>query len=170
MPPILKIVWFFLPAAAANMAPVFVRNFPPLSTPVDFGRNIFGNNKTWRGIFFGVITAIVVALIQHTLVPEDSSILESTLRGLLLGIGALGGDLLKSFFKRRIGIPSGKSWPVADQIDWILGVLAVTAVFYGAIFSSWPLETLAIILVLFGSLHILTNIAGYFLGMRKQPI
>jgi len=37
--------------------------------------------------------------------------------------GALIGDIIKSFFKRRIGKKRGQDWIPFDQIDFILGVL-----------------------------------------------
>jgi CDP-archaeol synthase len=36
--------------------------------------------------------------------------------GLLISFGALAGDSIKSFFKRQIGIRSGASWLVFDQL------------------------------------------------------
>ena len=37
--------------------------------------------------------------------------------------GALIGDIIESFFKRRVGIERGKNWIPFDQLDFILGVL-----------------------------------------------
>ena len=41
--------------------------------------------------------------------------------GPLFAIGALGGDALKSFFKRQVGIRPGGTWFPFDQIDYIIG-------------------------------------------------
>jgi len=37
--------------------------------------------------------------------------------------GALMGDIIASFFKRRIGKDRGQDWIPVDQLDFILGVL-----------------------------------------------
>jgi len=43
--------------------------------------------------------------------------------GLALGFGAMGGDALKSLFKRAHGIAPGQSWVPADQLDFVIGAL-----------------------------------------------
>jgi CDP-2,3-bis-(O-geranylgeranyl)-sn-glycerol synthase len=43
--------------------------------------------------------------------------------GVLLGVGAIGGDSAKSFLKRRRGIPAGARWVPADQLDFVVGAL-----------------------------------------------
>jgi CDP-2,3-bis-(O-geranylgeranyl)-sn-glycerol synthase len=53
-PELLGVLYFFLPAYAANMAPVLVRGrFEALAVPMDGGRSlggvrILGDHKTWR--------------------------------------------------------------------------------------------------------------------------
>src|SRR4051812_27852644 len=51
----------------------------------------------------------------------------SPLLGAWIGLGALSGDLVKSFAKRRRGILPGQAWIPFDQIDWLLGALAFAA-------------------------------------------
>ena len=43
--------------------------------------------------------------------------------GLLLGVGAIGGDIVKSFFKRCMKIAPGGRWIPADQLDFGIGAL-----------------------------------------------
>ena len=48
---ILRLLWFFLPVALANMAPVLVKQrLAWLAKPIDGGTMLFGNHKTWRGL------------------------------------------------------------------------------------------------------------------------
>ena len=66
---ILKCFYFMLPAYFANMAPVIVKKIDLFAFPVDFNKQIsnkpiFGRNKTFRGLIFGVIFSIIVAYIQ----------------------------------------------------------------------------------------------------------
>ena len=43
------------------------------------------------------------------------------------GLGALGGDALKSFIKPRLGIAPGMPWIPADQLDFVVvGIVAVS--------------------------------------------
>ena len=58
-------IWIFLPAGAANAAPVWankIRWLKDWQAPLDFGKTfrgkrLFGQNKTWRGLFFGCLAA-----------------------------------------------------------------------------------------------------------------
>ncbi len=150
--------WLFLPAAFANMAPVIFKRVPLFAAPVDFGfylssQRIFGANKTWRGLIFGTLTAVIVAHLQG----------KAFLWGLTLGAGALAGDLFKSFLKRRLNIPPGRSWPVFDQTDWRFG-----AYFLSGLAAPLEGKVLLAALVIFGPLHALVNIAGYSLGVRRD--
>jgi hypothetical protein len=52
------------------------------------------------------------------------------LPGLLMGLGAGIGDAVKSFFKRRIDIEPGESWPVFDQLDFFLGAYVLVSLVY----------------------------------------
>jgi CDP-2,3-bis-(O-geranylgeranyl)-sn-glycerol synthase len=81
--------------------------------------------------------------------------------GLLFGLGAMGGDSVKSFIKRRIGIPPGRPWVPFDQLDFVLGALAL-------IWHRVSLTTtdIVIVLLLSGIGDVLVNHVSYFLGVR----
>lgn len=168
-----------LPAYIANMAPVFAKKFGVLkflARPVDGGREwrgkrIFGEHKTWRGFLVGVVSAIAVLWLQNYLysIPlfRGISLLNYSetqwcLLGFLFGFGALFGDLVKSFFKRRAGVASGAPLIPFDQIDFVIGALFFVMPIY---VPSWPV----VIAILFFSLilHILTNQIGYLLKIKN---
>ncbi len=173
---IFQSLFIFFPAAVANMMPVFVKNVRFLRKPVDFGlkikgKPIFGENKTWRGLFFGIVGAIAAIYLEYYLVsPENLGITinfdqdELPIVGALLGLGALGGDLIKSFFKRRKNIPPGTSWWGFDQLDWILGA---EIVFY-FISGTFNVRFFLFSVVLFGILHLLVNYLGYALKLKEN--
>ena len=48
-----------------------------------------------------------------------------------LCFGALGGDIIESFFKRRTGKDRGEDWIPLDQLDFILGVLFFSFIMAG---------------------------------------
>ena len=43
-------------------------------------------------------------------------------------VGALSGDIVKSFFKRRLGFDRGAMLPIADQLDFVAGAWALTLI------------------------------------------
>ena len=133
-------VWFFLPAGIANLMASLSRFIPLLNYPVDFGKTwkgkrIFGSHKTWRGIFFGTLFAILTFWGQQYLYQyeffESLSLFDYTeaswVIGLLLGLGAVWGDSIRSFFKRRINIKPGSSSTVFFTVSSALAACSTTS-------------------------------------------
>jgi CDP-2,3-bis-(O-geranylgeranyl)-sn-glycerol synthase len=173
---VLQILYFFLPAYLANMSPVLARPwFCALAIPIDGGRTlwgkpILGSHKTWRGLLAGVIAGVLAYEFQRWLhgagVARDLAMIDYTLHpvlpGLLMGLGAGVGDAVKSFFKRRIDIKPGASWPVFDQLDFVVGAyLFVLPVFAPPL---W-LTMAALPIILLG--NIASEVAGYWLGFKE---
>ncbi len=170
-------LFYAIPIFAANMAPVLVKRLPFLGQPIDGGRlwrgkPILGSHKTWRGLIFGCLAAIIaiylqalyvdlhgpaLALIQYNLLPL-------AWLGFLMGFGALAGDAIKSFFKRRVGIAAGKSWPVFDQLDFIVGGLLASSL---VVAPSWSVVLWLLVLTPFG--HLLINVIAYRLHLKEVP-
>ena len=174
---VLMCLWLALPGAIANMMPVFAKDVPFLKIPIDGGRmfkgkRLFGENKTYRGFFFGILGAIVVAYFQARLYGFDFfqkiafidfSSTSFVLFGFLMGFGVLFGDLVESFFKRQRGIAPGKSWFPWDQIDLLLGALVFVS------FIKVPTLTMVAFFLLVGPLlHLGFNYLGYMLGIKKN--
>ena len=180
---ILFVFWFFAPAALANTAPIIAAKSPLLrkfSYPFDFymkyhGKRILGDHKTIRGIVIGILVGVLAVYLQivfYINIPfiqkmsfVDYSSLNPVLLGLLESLGALLGDALKSFFKRQIGIPSGKSWFPFDQIDYTLGALVFTS-FY---IHLTPVQYLLAFFLWF-LLHPIATFIGWTLGLKDAPI
>jgi len=174
---ILECLWFLVPAGLANMAPVLVkRRFGFLAIPIDFnrtlkGKPIFGKNKTWRGLILGILAGVGGFAVQKWLYQflffKRISLIDynhfGLMLGFLLGLGAIVGDLMESFFKRRINISPGQTWFPFDQIDWILGSLAFSSILYFPSFSA-----LFIIISLGFGLHPIANYTGYLLRIKKN--
>ena len=175
---IVQAFYFILPAYLANMCPVIFAKLGLLkfsAKPIDDNRRLngqplFGANKTWRGLISGIIGGIIIAGLQSLLYPlpffQQLSLFNYPQNwlvfGILAGAGAIIGDLIKSFFKRRINIKAGDSWPVFDQLDFILGFFIFTCLIF------WPGWTIFITVCLLTLiLHPLTNIIGYLIGWKK---
>ena len=174
---ILKVAWYYLPIGIANMMPVvFRRLFNFLALPLDFnktflGQPIFGNHKTFRGLLFGTLAGGLIFIIQrhafevsdffHNISIFDYSKI-SIWFGLVMGFGAILGDLIKSFFKRRFLRSPGRSWFPFDQIDYTLGGMILSFMFYV------PESNIFVSVVILGVLlHIAANAIGRLLGFRR---
>lgn len=166
--------WFFLPAGIANMSPVFAARLPwlrDLNTPIDFGKHIrggriLGDSKTWRGVFFGAVIGGIVSTIQYKVfISSSESMIFVFTVGASMGFGALFGDAVESFFKRRLGHKPGTGWVPFDQIDYIIGGLLFVYPF-----KHLSLEFTLAIFVLYFILHLIFSYIGYWLKFKSQPI
>jgi len=180
---ILTALWIFLPTAFANAAPVIAHNISFLNkfnAPLDFnktfrGKRIFGDHKTIRGIIAGAVFGLIVAGVQMFISnifswPEQYSAgldYQSPiilLFGFCIGFGAVAGDAIKSFFKRQMSIPPGKSWVPFDQLDFVIGgiIASLPFIILPAIF--YPLG-IAIALIL----HPTINVLAWLLRLQDKP-
>jgi CDP-2,3-bis-(O-geranylgeranyl)-sn-glycerol synthase len=173
---LLKLIYFMLPAYLANMAPVFGKYiFSKWTlTPIDFGTEIggkplFGKHKTIGGFLFAIIVAVSVGYLQFLLYPGLYNFCFIDYRTLwlnlsfLMGLGVMTGDLVKSFFKRRLNLKAGKPWFPFDELDFVIGALIFISPIY---FPGWPNTVFIIIISLAG--HILTNWIGYLIKVKKK--
>ena len=176
-------VWIFLPAGIANMMPIAMAKLPLLKNwdyPMDFnktykGVRIFGDHKTIRGLISGIIMAIITVYLLQVLysatpwlqsnLPIDYLKINPIIFGFLSGFGALLGDAVESFFKRRTNIKPGETWFPFDQTDYIIGGLLALALYI----RFTPLQYVLIIFVYFG-LHLATSYLGFLLKLKKSPI
>lgn len=161
---ILKALYFMLPAYCANMAPVLVmKYFPKLAIPIH--KEKLGSHKTWRGVLSAVVVSIIVTFIQKLIGIRsivDYSNVSFVMLGFLLGFGAMFGDSLKSYFKRKRGIDPGKPWYGFDQVDYPLGAMMFASLIVGI---NW----LEFTIILIGSfiLTVAANHIAFRLGIRK---
>ena len=175
---ILASVYLFLPAGIANMAPVVLAKIAGEGRPIDGGvtwrgKPLFGAHKTWQGLLGGTVAGVICFFLQQRLygVPllRSISIIDYERTplaiGLLMGGGALCGDLAKSFFKRRLGIDPGRPWFPFDQIDYIAGAILFT-------FPLIPLTAVQAVrvIVTFVVLHLIVSAAGFLLRLKEQPL
>jgi CDP-2,3-bis-(O-geranylgeranyl)-sn-glycerol synthase len=168
----LEALYLFLPAFVANGMPIIARKIPGLNkwnTPISAA--LFGKNKTYRGFAAGVLSAVLVAVIQYAvrdMVPVlpavrlHTTLDQSMLVGLLLGFGALGGDLVKSFAKRRVGIAPGNPWPVLDGIDYVIGAIVCLLPLY----VPSPVHVIALIIAA-PILSLAANCLSYVWGWKE---
>lgn len=177
---VLKSLYLFLPAYVANMAPVVAKRlnvFPALARPLDGGRRLGGQplvgpHKTFRGLVVGFAAGVLTAAGQRfwargegflaalSAPPHEAT--SPLLWGGALGGGALLGDLVKSFIKRRLGIPPGRRWFPWDQLDLIIG-----AVVLGRLLYPLPWEVILVVLLLTPLVGVLVNIGSYLVSIKE---
>lgn len=162
---ILQSLYFFLPAYLANMAPPLVRKIKLLDKPI--WEEKLGANKTWRGIVAATVVGGLVFWLQKLIPIESLWLIDyndfSILLGVLLGLGAIMGDAVKSYYKRKAEIKPGKSWVPFDQLDFVIG---------GIVFSWFvyvpKIEVVVMLLLISPLLHVSANLIGYWLGINKN--
>src|SRR4029453_14945030 len=107
-----------------------------LASPIS--RNLFGVNKTYRGVFWvGLGTGAGFAAINPAWLElgEGPRRAQLALLGFVVGAAAMAAELPNSFLKRRAGIPPGAqasgmrgiAFHVLDQVDVVFGVWVVVA-------------------------------------------
>jgi CDP-2,3-bis-(O-geranylgeranyl)-sn-glycerol synthase len=75
------------------------------------------------------------------------------------------GDLVHSFVKRRIGLAEGSPFPLADQLDFVVGAFLFSLL----VSAPPPLLTVVIMILITPPIHLLTNYVAYLLGAKKTP-
>jgi CDP-2,3-bis-(O-geranylgeranyl)-sn-glycerol synthase len=159
---IVELLYMMLPIYFANMAPPFVRYWRWWNRPISKRR--LGSHKTVLGFFLGIAAAILTAFLQSRIHWHGNlvSYEQWFLLGLSSGCGAMIGDSLKSYFKRRLQIAPGQSWIPADQLDFILGGLLSLSFW---VRLGW-LDVIIILTVSFVG-DILINHLSFQLGIRN---
>ena len=172
---ILKCSYLMLPAYFANMAPVIVKKIRLFDLPIDFNKKmankpLLGKNKTFRGLIFGIVFAIIISYLQFLM--QNAGFFRSisfadyknwALLGFLMGLGALTGDLVKSFFKRRLSINPGEKFIPFDQTDFVIGALVFVMPVFGL-----TLKIFVVSLLLSFVLHIIVNHIAFYLRIRDE--
>ena len=176
---IIQALFFFLPAYFSNAVPLILnrfRIFEFLNIRVDAGLNmggypLFGATKTYRGLIGGTVGGMVVVVIQalifehyqssHFLYIFPYEIPQIIILGFLLGVGEGLGDLIKSFFKRRLKIKSSAPSIPLDQTSF-LGALFLSF-FYVVI----PNEHIATIVIISPVIPLVANVIAYKIGWKK---
>ena len=154
---------FIFPAYCANATPVLAGG----GTKMDFGRSfydgkrIFGNNKTFRGFFFGWAVGIGVGLAEGLVLGFQNY---SVLFSVLIPLGALLGDLTGAFIKRRIGIAPGGLLPIVDQVDFVVGAIVFSI---PLAIVSWELAVT--VLLITPPIHLFTNYLAYKMKLKRNP-
>jgi len=182
----LAVLWLMIPVYISNSFATLPKGRGP---PMDFGRNwpgdgrrILGPSKTWSGFLFagfatlpfGLLLAwlILIAPPVWQVVPVLApSVWAALPLAAILSFGAVTGDALGSFLKRRLNRPSGSRTILIDQLPFVLVPIAIGLVVYPTLFWSVFGSWVAVLWLLFFTLvlHAAFNWIGYKAGLKKVP-
>jgi CDP-2,3-bis-(O-geranylgeranyl)-sn-glycerol synthase len=149
--------------AVANTSPLITASVlgRSLAFPVDSnltfvdGRRVFGPAKTVRG----VITSLAVTTATALVLGMGAKI------GFVIAAGAMVGDILSSFAKRRLGIASSGPAVGLDQIpETLLPLLLVRLLFI----PLSPAQIAAVVLIFFAGEILLSRILSA-INLRDRP-
>ncbi len=166
---ILQALWLIFPAYVANASPVVIHGRKPL----DFGKKlrkhrILGDGKTFEGTIGGIAFGTLVGALQmYTLdfLPKELLLPKHSIPLIIaLSAGAIIGDIIGAFIKRRLGIPRGEPALLLDQLDFLI-VALVFANFVIAI----SMQIIILLLIITPILHLSTNIFAYIMKIKNRP-
>ncbi len=182
----LAVLWLLLPAYIANAFATLPRGRGP---PMDFGRTwakdgrrVLGPSKSWSGFLAGGLGAIPFCLLEAWIIllaPPNlavvpvlaPTVLDALPLAVILTFGAMVGDALGSFAKRRLGRESGARTVLVDQLPFVLVPIALGFAFYPAlfwnVFGHWEAVLWLVVYTL--GLHVAFNWVGFKVGVKQVP-
>jgi CDP-2,3-bis-(O-geranylgeranyl)-sn-glycerol synthase len=159
----------YLPPMVANGTPVIAANYIR-GHPIDFGKRmgdghrVLGDGKTFEGSIAALGAGLLTSLLLSFFYDQKEVLV---LTGFVGSLGAIFGDILESFFKRRAGLERGEFLPLADQLDFYLGATLFIQVCSSCLDVSLSVYVLGLFLV--PLLHYTTNYVSYKLGLKSVP-
>ncbi|MFW9934617.1 MAG: CDP-2,3-bis-(O-geranylgeranyl)-sn-glycerol synthase [Candidatus Thorarchaeota archaeon] len=176
--------WYVLPAYVANGFAVFGK-FIKSRHPIDGnhtlgdGQLVLGPGKTWEGFVIGLISGVLIGFLQiigapfllalilmYLYLPVEfvPVVLVNVPLVILVALGALVGDLIGSFIKRRLKINRGRPAPILDQLDFL-----IMAILLGAFITPIPWVLAVFLLIVTPLIHLCANVIGYLLRLKQEP-
>ena len=171
----IKALWLLLPAYAANGSPPLSRGIHPLDFKRNFidGKRILGDGKTFEGTFLGLTAGFLVGALETFSYPFLNNYLinfnislppMNLFIGFMISFGALIGDMVASFIKRRFNLPRGADVPLMDQWNFVIGAI---------VFTFWLTEiNIFMIIIMFlitPIVHRIANIIAYKIKIKREP-
>ena len=168
---LVQAIIFILPAYFANGSPVIGVKLLGRATPLDGGakawdgRRVLGEGKTIEGLIIGLSCGTAAGMV---LLISSSGVYRSGLEPFILSLGAMFGDVLGSFIKRRLGLKRGQPAPGLDQLGFLVCALLFSILAYGV--PPWldPI-TLILLMLVTALLHLGTNFLAYLFQLKKEP-
>lgn len=166
----ITVALFLVPAYVANSTAMVFGG----KTRLDFGKNfydgqpVFGSGKTWKGTTIGLALGFFAVIVTYALfyneLPSFLFNENYLLYGFLVALGAIVGDIVGSFLKRRFLVKQGSPALILDQLDFIVGAYVFTL----------PLmvptaQEVVVVAVFTVATHVASNYIAFKLGVKKVP-
>lgn len=167
---ILAAIAYIFPAYAANFSAAVWGGGRPIDCgkKLGDGRRILGAGKTFRGLAMALAMGTAAGATEGVLLYGTwlslGGIEFHVVLGFLLAAGAMMGDMVASFLKRRIGYMQGQLLPLVDQLDFVAGALI-----FGSLLYFPSAEMVIVLIIVTPILHLFLNVLGYLLKMKKVP-
>ena len=154
-------IYIAIPAYVANSTPVLLGGGAPIDggrTLLD-GHRILGANKTIRGFVSGLLCGSIAAVAEATFFANAWLLFV----GATASLGALLGDLVGAFMKRRLDIAPGNPLLIVDQLDFLFGAVLLAL-------PLLPISVMAILILVAATvpIHLTANAIAYLLGLKKR--
>ncbi|MCK5040392.1 MAG: CDP-2,3-bis-(O-geranylgeranyl)-sn-glycerol synthase [Candidatus Aenigmarchaeota archaeon] len=169
---ILQSLWFILPAYFANSSAVFFKGEKPIDSGKEYkGKRILGDGKTYEGTFGGLLVGTFVGFLQYIifkkyyLLMNSAGFIEYSIwLGLALSFGAMAGDIVESFIKRRMDMKRGVEvlW---DKFDFLIGTFIIAYLFFDM--SLISIGHIIFLFIITPYIHKSFNVIAYFLKLKN---
>lgn len=169
-----QLLLFILPAYVANAVPVLFSGRTPidLGQTHDDGNRLFGPGKTFRGFVAGTAVGTLSGVALAWFAPGALPLVkieEKAGLSFLLAFGAMSGDLLGSFLKRRMKVPSGGKIRFLDQIPFVLVALVLALLAFPVLWDQVGAWGVAFLVAFTFVIHKSVNYAAFRLGLKRVP-
>lgn len=104
--------------------------------------------------------------------PFPIGFLSIIIRIILCSYGAVIGDLMGSFLKRRFNIKSGEPFWLIDQLDFAIFAILFTSIpvfFVPELFLLPDINIIIFLLILTPSVSVAANTIAYLIGLKEVP-
>jgi len=165
---ITRVLLYVLPMYFANASAVVWKGETRIDLGLNWldGRPLFGAGKTVRGTLGGILTGTLIAFLLNQLFPIYTAWLteDYLALGFLLSAGAMAGDIVASFFKRRNDLKVGDPVLFLDQLDFVFGAMILGSLVYVPGFYEIIVICLATLFV-----HRISNWIAYKAKLKHVP-
>jgi CDP-2,3-bis-(O-geranylgeranyl)-sn-glycerol synthase len=175
---LLTTIWLLLPAYTPNNFAVIFGGGMPIDLGKKFidGKRVLGDGKTIRGFVFGVVGGVFCGVLQYHIEAilgiryfSGIDVNSAIFLFFLLSFGSLFGDVFGSFIKRRVGIERGKSFPVFDQLTFLLFAYIFAYAFSPYFLTLFTKNVILAGILITPALHLGVNYIAYKLGLKDVP-
>lgn len=164
-------IWLMLPAYIANVSAAFFGGKTPIDGGVSCGKTrLLGDGKTYEGTLKGISCGFIFGILQQLFLHSFGLFPSFLVVLVCLSAGAMFGDMLGSFIKRRAGLNRGAPLPLVDQLDFVAGAWLLLFLFARDWFiESFSLNIIIAVVIITPLLHLLTNYVGFKMGRQDVP-